>query len=433
MGFLSKLFKKDPQEELAKLEAMIGRGEDAEKAHQLAQKLVGSDQPQVAERARGLAEKLGAQLAAEYRANAERSLSSGNYQDALDWLSSALAVAPPALVEELEQQIEALTLKSALAGDRPAIGQHAAAFTAGAEDDHAELDDETHFEMLLGMFREEVAEVYRNLPSEFHQGFLDFNNGRLEEALARYRTLAPSLSPYLGFELGRCLLQLDQSEEAVAWFERIQQDLGDTPLDEAGTLCLPLVWAEAKLRLDKPEEAIARIEPLADPRNGEEGMLFLYARALQAADRLQDAKRFLAQTYKLRTGNPLFCVMLAQVVAEMGDWDAAVDLLEKRVDAGRRYASGSGISAHPAPIRALAALYLEQTKTLPKAGEQLLQLEQMLKGLLTREDWLLTARYYELIGDDENAAFASEAAEQAGAADTSSSFGALRSGDQAVL
>ncbi len=432
MGFLSKLFKKDPQEELAKLEAMLGRGEDAEKAHHLALKLVASDHAQVAERARALAEKLGAQLVVSYRASAERSIAAGNYQDALDWLSSALAVAPPDLRGALEEQIEGLTLKSALTGDLPAIGQQGIQAAVGESDEHV-MDDEMHFEMLLGMFREEVADAYRALPPAFHQAFLDFNNGRVAEALAGYRTLAPELSPYLGFELGRCLLQLGESAEAVDWLERVQQDLGDEPLDEAGALSLPVVWAEAMLRLGQTAKVIERIEPLADPRHGEEGTLFLYARALQAADRLQDAKQFLALAYKSHVANPRFCVMLAQVVALMGDWEAAVELLEKRVDAGRRYTSGSGIAAHPAPVRALAALYLEHPKTLQKAGEAMLELEQLLEGRLTREDWLLTAHYYELIGDKENATFASEAADQAEAADARANYGAIRGGDQAVL
>ncbi len=433
MGFLSKLFKKDPQEELAKLEAMISRGDDAEKAHQLALKLSECDQPSVRERATVLAGSLAGKLVAEFSANAERSVASKNFDDAIDWLTSALAFAAGDQRAEIEKHIESLTLRAHLSSELPAIGRSGFAEAGGPESEQEEIDEEMHFEMLIGMLTTEVAETYRSLPTAFHGAFLDFNNGRLNEALEAYERLAPEGNPYVAFEMGRCLLQLDRLEDAVAQLESVQKRLGDKALDEAGALSLPMVWAEAKLRLGHSDEVVARLEPLADPRQGAEVLLVLYARALQDAERWQDAKKFLSSVYKAHVENPVYCVMLAQVVATMGDLEAGIELLEKRVDAGRRYTSGSGISPHPAPVRALVGLYLEETKTIGKAGEQLLQLEQMLKGQLTREDWLLTARYYELMGDSENAAFAAEAAESAEQALSQGALQTLRAGDQAVL
>lgn len=433
MGFLSNLFKKDPQAELAKLEAMISRGDDAEKAHQLALKLSDCDQPQVRERARALAGTLASKLVAEYCANAERSIAGKNFDDATDWLTAALPFAVADQRAEIERQIEALALKAHQSDDLPTIGRGGHAGAGEPESEQEELDDEMHFEMLIGMLTEEVAEAYRSLPTAFHGAFLDFNNGRLTEALEVYEQLAPGGNPYVAFEMGRCLLQLGRLEDAVAQLESVQERLGDKALDEAGALSLPMVWAEAKLRLGHSEDVAARLEPLADPRHGADGLLILYARALQDAERLQDAKKFLTLAYKAHVESPMYCVLLAQVVAMMGDFEAAVDLLEKRIDAGRRYTSGSGISPHPAPVRALVALYLQETKTIAKAGEQLLQLEQLVKGQLTREDWLLTARYYELMGDNENAAFAAEAAESAEQAQAQAAFQTLRAGDQAVL
>lgn len=411
MGLFSKLFKKDPQAELAKLEAMISRGENPEKALKLASKLEGDADAMVRTRAAALSVKLKESQAAELLANAKRSEQGGNIGDALDWMQAALPYLEGEQRESLIRRIEELDESMSDGPARPLISAREADPEEPEGDGH-EVDFDIHFEMLIGMLEPKIAELYTTLPRAFHEGFVNFNNGDVDHAIEVYEGLMAELpnNSVLQFERGRCCLFKGEFEQARDLLEKAWSAFGDDFLDEAQSLSVPLLWADAMLALEKPNDVVLKLEPLADPRDGRPLVSQVYALALEAAGRLEEAKKFLVKAGSRFDRMPNFPFLLARVMEQMGDWQGAINVLESKV--GPKCAGGScgPNQKHPASMRMLIALYLEHKQNLSAAGDLLMHLESALKGNLSRSDLLMAAEYHRQTGDDEAAVAAEEAA-----------------------
>jgi len=410
MGLFSKLFKKDPQEELARLEAMIKMGEHGEKTLKLALKLEASSDTSIQGRASQLATQVKASHIADYLESASRSEANGNTADAIDWMKTALPLATGTEKENILLRIRNLEEGDSNTPARPLIS--ARTKSDPVESDEDEIDFDMHFDMLMGMFEPHVADLYQSLPRQFHEAFVTFNSGdvpRAKEIIQPMLEAKPN-DPVLQLERGRCAKFDGDYELARDLFAKAWPHFGDIALDHSQTLSIPTLWADVMLELGESEEVIRCLEPLADPKNDFPLMSQTYALALEDAGHYPEAKKFLVSAGSRFNHSANFPFLLSRVMVSMDDANGAINVLEHTAGAACSSGNcGTGIK-HPASIRMLISLYLSHGKNLPRVGELLMHLESGLKGMLSKEDLLMTAEFHRLSGDSEAEAAAREEA-----------------------
>lgn len=324
MGLFDRLFRKDPRAELARAEELLadGRAYDAFHAARRAAEVAaaGPEGDTVRLRAReveGLAREV---LVASALEEADRSEAEEDYDDAAEWVASALerltadaeesTREEPPLAKELRKRLRGLRARAREVARQPSLlrrheGQ------AEAEEEPAgpdPLDLETHFGTLVGTLDEELADRhYLHRPIPFQQAYVDLNEGRLEEALAAFDALAAAEpdDPAVRLERGRCRLLTGDAAGAREDFEAAWSTLGDRPLDATGELSVPALWAEAALAAGEPEAAADRLADLAGPDADDPVLLALRARALLetgAPASLEEGREVLARLFQLRGG-----------------------------------------------------------------------------------------------------------------------------------
>lgn len=407
MGFFS-LFKKDPEVELTRVETMIKQGKVLEKALKLATKLESNSSAIISSQAAALADQARSELVRQALENGKRSKASGNVADAIDWMSSALIYLKDVRRDELQQQIDDLQHQLD-DGPRSLIS---ATLEDGDGPENIDIDFEMHFEMLIGMLEPEVADRYRGLPLEFHQAYVSLNKGEVESARSQIIDLLKSHAdhPILLLERARCAIVENDAETARDCLERCWHTLGDGNLDDAGTLSVPGLWGEVMLTLQRPEVVIDRLDALAQPNNKRPHLCQIYALALEAANRLEEAKAFLVVAGTSFTRNPNFHFLLARVMEQKGETQGAIDVLERLVGPSCGSGNCGGQIKHPASIRLLVSLYLAHDLNKSRVGDLLLHLEEALQGRLSRQDLMMAAVYHRKCGDEMGAAHAEEAA-----------------------
>ena len=403
MGFLSRLFSADPLRDLERAESLLDKGE-RERALELARRAAAHCGPKDQRRAAALVVQVKESLAAAALEKASLAVASEYFEDAAEWVLAAVDHVDD---EEHRRQLEARA-ETLLARAREAEAEEAYEHLEGPADSPepaTELDPESHFHALTGMLVEDVAERYAARPSTFRVAYIDLNEGRLEGALAALDELVEERreDPVIRFERGRCRLLLGDASGAASDFETVWEALGAAPVDLAGELSVPALWAEAMLAQGEAELVIGRLKTLAEPAAGYPTLTARYAESLLAAARNDEARELLVAAARRFPSQSIFPYHLARALVRLDDRPAAIDCLEAAIAPS----CASGHCAKPAKhlpsLRALASLYLDAGDDIDRAGELLRLVARELRGRLTAEDFALVARYQERLGNPEAA------------------------------
>lgn len=412
MGWLDRMFKKDPVEQLRRAEERLEAG-DPVSALQDANLLRDGGPEELRERAADLANRAHDRILVAALEKAERSEEAGYLDEAADWVRTALEhAASDAQAAQLEALADSLEERASGAGDRfvEEIGE------LGGGDETLEEGDAL-YSSLVAMLEEDVAERYEGRPDSFQQAFLDLNQARVEEAEAVFSRLVErdSSDPIPRFERGRCRLLQGRFEEARDDFEAVWPALGDLPLDLSGALSVPALWAEAQLALEEPEPVLERLQDVGDAEGEDPVLAMLFGQALLAAEQYEEAADHFRRAIASGLGtSPDFPFHLALALARIDQRRQAVDLLETSIAPSCAGGSCGSQAKHLPSFRLLARLYLEagDAGSADRAGELLELLNRAQGGKATAPDQRLMARYYALHGDTEAAAQAEAEAER---------------------
>lgn len=272
MSFFVRLFRKDPRDELGRGEELLSSGR-AYDAIQVVRRIETdprfSAAPRLRERARELERRAREVLLSSSLAEAARMEADEEFDEAGDWVDSALehlaalarlGAADPERAGGLRRRRKGLRDRSRQAARQPTL------LRRFGDEEEADGPDplylETRFGHLVGALHEEVADLYLHRPLPFQQAYVDLHDGRVAEALAVLDALAVDdpADPVVRLERGRCRLATGDPEGALADFDAAWDVFGDEPLDEAGELSVPALQAEAggALRARRPGSAGTR-------------------------------------------------------------------------------------------------------------------------------------------------------------------------------
>ncbi len=268
-------------------------------------------------------------------------------------------------------------------------------------DDFEETD--ASYSRLVSMLREDVAERYDDRSDMFQQAYVDLNEGRAAEALATFDGLvreAPD-DPVGPLERGRCLLFLERIEDAQRDFDTAWTAFGDDPLDNPGTLSLPLLWAETAMDLKQHDLLVERLAEPAQADRGQPLLSHILALSRIELGQLDEATEHLGDCVTAFPREPVFPQVLAQVLVTRDDPSGAIETLERAVAPS---CAGGGCRApamHAPSVRMLAGLHLDEGDATERARELVTLLVGSRRGRLEWEDLLLLARCHRQEGDEE--------------------------------
>ena len=406
MGLLQRLFAGDPQRDLERAEALLESG-DAQRALELARRAEQRAPERDQERVRAMVEKARQTLATEALKKASLAETSEYFEDAAEWVEVALEhVDDPSRRGELEALLKSLLDCARKAEDEAWEPPTELSST------QTDLDAGIHYQALIDMLEEEVAERYQARPPAFRAAYVALNEGRTEEARQAFEALAATAAddPVMRFERGRSRLASGDADGAASDLEAAWPELGDGALDLAGELSVPGLWAEAMLALGKPEQVIERLTGLLDPIAAAP-LCERYARALLDGERFDAARDFLAAAVQRNPGRDLFSYQLARALGHLGQREAAIDCLEAAIAPSCK--TGCAPRARFLPsFRALASFYLEDGSQPERVRELMKLIAQTLGGRITSRDHTLLGEYYEQVGDAEAAERARDQARQ---------------------
>lgn len=381
MGLFDRLFPPDPQRALARAQSALAAGEPTRVLELLerVRESLSLAQRQQAERLLAEAHETLASMALSRAALAEES---GYLEDAAEWIRTACEhVADEARRGELRARAEALVAQAEEAA-APAAPE-TAELEAEPEilvEPVADLDPDDHYDVLVDMLDDDVAERYRNRPAAFRRAYVELNSGQTETATAVLEELAEAHpdDPVYRFERGRCRLYRGEHEGARSDLEAVWEIFCDDPLDRQGTLSVPGMWGEAMLGLGRVNELIERLDEVADPRHGDLPLCHAYALALVVAQRFDELRGYLPEAIKYFPDEPAFPSYLAAVLQDQGQPEAAIECLEWAI--GPRCTSRGCQRREPElPLLvALAALYLDHGRRTDRAAELLGMISQRL-------------------------------------------------------
>ncbi|MFP3941443.1 MAG: tetratricopeptide repeat protein [Thermoanaerobaculia bacterium] len=445
MGFLNRLFRKDPAADVARAEEHLGSGRAYEAllaAGRAAEAAPRDGAPDHRPHARELAGRARELLAASALTEADRSEADGDYDDAAEWVASALehlkangeaggSAGSTAAggggrdprVADLKRRLRALRSRAREAARQPTLlrrqeeGGGAPEEPAGPDP----LDLETHYGTLVGTLDEEVAERhYLHRPLPFQQAYVDLNEGRLEEALATFDALAAAEpdDPAVRLERGRCRLLSGDPAGAREDFEAAWPGLGDRPLDASGELSVPALWAEAVLAQGDAGTVAERLAELAGDEASDPELVALRGRALIEVGPTAhpEARELLASAQARHPGRQDLPYLLAVVLERMGETDRAIATLEAAVAPSCATGSCKKPPLHRPSARLLVRLHLDRAAAasgapgaasgpdpadaaLERAGDPLAHLVQAAGDQPAPEDEALRARHQELTGE----------------------------------
>lgn len=251
MTLFGRLFRKDPRVELARAEELLAAGRAYEAIQAVRRAQLGdasTEDPALRERARGIERRSREVLVGSALSEADRTEAEEEYDEAGDWVHSALehlealarlGAADPDRAAALRRRRKALRGRSREAGRQSSLLRRFE--TEGEIEGSDPLDVETRFGLLVGSLREEVADLYLHRPLPFQKAYVDLSEGRYGDALAVLDALAAEdpEDPVVRLERGRCRLETGDPAGARDDFDAAWPAFGDEPLDEAGELSIP--------------------------------------------------------------------------------------------------------------------------------------------------------------------------------------------------
>lgn len=401
MGWLNRLWGKDPAEELARIERWLAEG-DPVRAVQAARRLERHRDMAIQGQATSLLQQARDALVERTVSNAAAAEKAGDLADAADWIQAALQHLGDGVQRaELEARLE--TLESRMEEEAPAPRLLHKDEPEAPE--AYELDVDTRYDMLTSMLVDEVARRYENRSPELRQAVVDLNEARVQEALPVLDGLVArsSSDPVLHFERGRARLMLEKWAGAREDLEAAWTRLGDAPLDRGGSLSIPLLWAEAVLNQGDTAALLDRLAEEARPDAGNPDLSALYAQALVSEGRRDEARELWIGLRERHPQRQDIAHALAAHLAEEGETQAAIRVLEVAVAPSCASGSCSKPPLHLPSLRLLVNLYLESKGPLPRIEELMAWVAHAQKGRMAAPDHRLLARYHELTGDSRAA------------------------------
>ena len=392
MSFFKRLFSTEPSTLLDKAERALAGGTPVQTLAFL-DRLPDALPDELRSRADALDDQAHGAIAL---AASERALGfeeAGMREQAADNLSLALEHCRDGeLRAELEERLE-----------RAQPVEHDEALETEEDEESGEVEEvDASYLTLVSMLNEGVAERYDDRPDSFQQAYVDLNEGRAAEALATFESLvreAPD-DPVGPLERGRCLLFLERIEEAQRDFDTAWAVFGDDPLDNPGTLSLPLLWAETAMDLKQHDLLVER---LAEPAQADRGQpLLSHVLALSRIElgQLDEAAEHLGDCVSAFPREPVFPQVLAQVLVAQDDSTGAIETLERAVAPS---CAGGGCRApalHLPSVRLLAGLHLDAGGTTDRARELVTLIAGSRRGRLEWQDLSLLARCERQEGDE---------------------------------
>jgi tetratricopeptide (TPR) repeat protein len=399
MGFLDRIFKKDPGEQLERARRLLQDGE-ALRALGIVSRLAEEEWTQAAA-ARELLGEARAQVISNARERARQAEADGYPEDALEWLEGAMEHATATEQEALEREME--RLHGALEA-RAEEEYEPEPEVEEPEEAPFELDAEGYFDTLLGTLSDRVVKQYAQRSPEFREAFVALNGGdpRGAQAILNQLVEREPEDPIVRFERGRCHLMLGDHEAAQQDFEAAWKRLGNEPLDLNGQLSVPLLWAETLLVQNRPWPVIERLEEAAQPESGNPELTSHYAEALLQAEAWERARDFLMGAVSHFPGQTRFSFFLATALHRLDQREVAIDCLEAAIAPSCATGNCNRPPMHLPAMRLLTELHLE-TGELERARELIDLAVIGQRGERQGADYALLARYHEARGESEEA------------------------------
>ena len=413
MGLFSSLFGGDPTKDLAKAEKLLAEGE-ARRALDLAKKALDSGADTVTAGARtviGAARQELVRRALERTATAE---ASEYWADAAEWLEEALEFVDEGRRAELESRRSELLERARKAELEPELDLDAYREDPQSDDREDGLEaGEGLFHNLIDMLEDGVAAQYSAQSGAFEKAYLAFHDGRFDKARELFELLVDDDlgNTVARFERGRCRLHDGDLAGAREDLEAVWPELGNDPLDRAGHLSVPGLWAETQLGLGEPEPILDRLEDLAHPSKGRAEVVLPYSQALVIAERMEEAEVYLRGALGSFGSIPDLPWLYANVLAKLDRREDAIHCLEAAIAPSCATGNCSRPPLHLPSVRTLIALRLATGEDLERIRALFELLAQGTQGRLTAEDQRRLADYYRQTGNQEAA---EEALAQAG-------------------
>jgi len=394
MGLFDRLFKADPKRDLERAEKLFARG-DAAGALRLAERIPDSSD------ASALAGKARSTLLAAALEKAVRAEESEYWEDAVEWIEGALEYADEPRRSQLRAHVETLLHRAEEArAEEEASNLRGLSFAGAAAtpEEGEEVEAEVHYEVLMEMLRDDVAERYRDRPEVFRNAVVELNGNRPEAALPALEELAdkdPS-DPVLRLERGRCRLAGGDAEGARADLEAAWAELGPQPLDLAGNFSVPGLWAQAMLQLEEPRALVDRIsEEAPAPEAMDPELRELYAGALLAIGEPEEALDFLGRASNFHPRHQELYRLQAVALRQLDERDEAIAVLEQAIAPSCATGNCARPPFHLPSLHLLATLLFEDPRDLERGVEVLELLVRASGGRLGDEGRRLLAAYAE--------------------------------------
>jgi tetratricopeptide (TPR) repeat protein len=182
------------------------------------------------------------------------------------------------------------------------------------------------FEAAAGEYRRFLASHPDNIEARSNLGVVLVNLGRYEDAIAEYNaalTAAPS-NPVVRLNLGLALYKATRLDDAIEAFGRVLSASPDN-------LQARYLAADCQLRLDRPAEAVALLEPIEISRADDQVLSYLLGMAYLRTKQVERGQVLIDRI--LRHGDSAQASVLMGVAKRgAGDMKGAVDDLKRAVE-----------------------------------------------------------------------------------------------------
>ncbi len=422
MGLLSRFFG-NPESDLERAEALLAKGEVAP-ALKLASKVAGQAEGPMLERAAALARRARTSRMEAAIEKADR-CEATHPQDAIDWLDLAIDDARALATDRGEKaeddtDVQALVARGkALQAELKRLDSEALAesmmerVVEAPAPEEGEDASEIGYDVLIGTLRDDLHADYAERPAPFRNAVVAISEARAEDALALLDGLDAS-DAVVRFERGRARMLAGDHDGARVDFEAAWPVLGDDPLDHQGMTSMPLLWADASMACDRPDEVAERLATMGQPDVVGVGITEARAQALLAAERQDEARSLLASALPRfpKAQNLRFLLAVALAGGDDADPAGAIGVLDAAVAACCSGGSCAGQAMHVPSLELLATLLLNDEASEPQRILDTINMAIHTRGGVTVSLARLQEHYHRRVGEEAAAAAAAEVAER---------------------